>query len=186
MLNQFAELPHEKAKKGLSILKYQHVDSGEHFVKIDSISNKLAFIANGLFRVYYISDDGNEKILVFRGEGYMLSAFSAFLENRKTWFGIQALAPSDLIYITFDDYKKQIQNDSFWQIVNARYIELLFVEKERRERELLSDNAETRYKHFLKRYPGLENRIKQYHIASYLGITPVALSRIRKKIFDEL
>ncbi|WP_053228031.1 Crp/Fnr family transcriptional regulator [Spirochaeta cellobiosiphila] len=148
MLNQLAVLPYEKVKTGLSILKYQRINSGEHFVHIDTTPDKLAFIANGLFRVYYISDDGSEKILVFRGKGSMLSAFSAFLENRKSWFGIQALETSDLIYITFNDYQKQIQSDSYWQIVNSRYIELLFVEKEKRERELLSDNAETRYKHF--------------------------------------
>ncbi|WP_319476476.1 Crp/Fnr family transcriptional regulator [Marispirochaeta aestuarii] len=181
MLNRFSDLPYEKVENGLSLLKHQRVNTREHFIKIDAVSDKLAFIARGLFRVYYITDDGSEKILVFRGSGYMLSAFSAFLENKVSWFGIQALEESDLLYITFEDYKKQVQKDPFWQIINARYIEMLFIEKEKRERELLSDNAETRYKHFLKKYPGFETRIKQYHIASYLGISPVALSRIRNK-----
>jgi len=66
-----------------------------------------------------------------------------------------------------------------WQEVAARYAEMLFAEKERREREFLSDDAATRYRTFLADSPDLESRLPQYFIASYLGITPVALSRIR-------
>jgi len=142
MLNHFSELPYEKALEGLHLLKHQRIKKGEHFVKIDTTADKLAYIAKGLFRVYYITENGDEKILVFRGAGFMLSAFSGLVEKNPSWFGIQALEDSDL----------------------------------------LSDDAETRYKHFLQEYLGMEERIKQYQIASYLGITPAALSRIRRKI----
>ena len=54
--------------------------------------------------------------------------------------------------------------------------------KEAREKEFLPDSLETRYRRFLKDFPGLADRIPQYHIASYLGVTDVALSRIRRKI----
>ena len=58
----------------------------------------------------------------------------------------------------------------------------LYAEKERREKSLLTDNAETRYRIFLKEYPGFIDRFKHYHIASYLGISNVSLSRIRRKL----
>jgi len=57
-----------------------------------------------------------------------------------------------------------------------------FILKEQREAALLLDDAETRYRQFLSDYPGLDKRIAQYHIASYIGVTPVTLSRIRKKM----
>lgn len=60
-------------------------------------------------------------------------------------------------------------------------MEQLYIKKETREAEFLLDDAETRYQRFQSSYPGLEERLTQYHVASYLGITPVALSRIRNR-----
>ena len=181
-LNRFGTVPDGQLKKGLTRLKHLSLGKGEHLVRQGEIPDKLAFIAEGLFRVYYITEEGDEKILVFREEGRMLSAFSAFLQNKDSWFGIQALEKSELLYISLNDYRQYLQEDPCWQVINSRYVEMIFIEKEKRESEFLSDDAETRYKKFLRKYPDLENRISQYHIASYLGITPVALSRIRKKI----
>ena len=112
----------------------------------------------------------------------MLSAFSAILENTPSWYYIQALADADLLYISQDQYVNGLLGHACWQMINAKYAQMLFIEKEKRESEFLSDDAETRYRKFRERFPGMEERIRQYHIASYLGITPVALSRIRKKM----
>jgi CRP-like cAMP-binding protein len=182
VLSKFAEIPPEEWEKGISKSRHLHLKKDEYFVRAGSIPDKMAFIISGIFRVFYITEAGEEKILVFRAEGRMLSAFSAFLENQSSWFYIQALEDADLLYIGFDDYKKFLSGNKCWQTINAKYVEMLFVEKENREREFLSDYAETRYKNFIIKYPDIENRIRQYHIASYLGITPVALSRIRKKM----
>jgi len=182
VLSNFAEIPPEEWEKGISKRRYLHLKKNEYFVKEGSIPDKMAFIVSGIFRVFYITEAGEEKILVFRAEGRMLSAFSAFLENQTSRFYIQALEDADLLYIGVDDYEKFLSGNKCWQTISAKYMEMLFVEKENREREFLSDDAETRYKNFIIKYPDIENRIRQYHIASYLGITPVALSRIRKKM----
>lgn len=142
MLNSFADVP-ELAWNAMSAqLKHQKIKKDGYFVRSGDRPDNLAFIASGVFRVFFMTESGDEKTLVFREEGRMLSAFSPFLANKKSWFSIQALENADLLYLDI--------------------------------------NAETRYRNFLSKYPGLENRINQYHIASYLGITPVALSRIRK------
>jgi CRP-like cAMP-binding protein len=75
-----------------------------------------------------------------------------------------------------------MERNPCWNTIARKYVETLFIEKEKRERRLLSEDAATRYLSFQKDYPGLEDKIPQYQIASYLGITPVALSRIRKKL----
>lgn len=74
---------------------------------------------------------------------------------------------------------------SCWRDVTRKYVEDLFIEKEQRERELFSLDVTTRYLNFKKRYPDVEGRVSQYHIASYLGITPQALSRIRKRLHEK-
>lgn len=182
VLNSFVEIPKTDLEESFKRLKHLYIKKNNYFVRTDDFPDKMAFIARGVFRVFYNTEKGDEKILVFREEGCMLSAFSAYLKNEKSWYNIQALEDSDLLYVSFSDYKKFINKSLCWQIVNSKYIEMLFIEKEERESEFLSDNAEIRYKKFIKRYPNIENRINQYHVAAYLGITPVALSRIKNKL----
>ncbi len=184
-LASFAEIPDEEWEKASLNLRHLHLKKNEYFIRAGALPDKMACIVSGIFRVYYLTERGEERILAIRGEGRMLSAFSAFLEHTPSWYDIQALEDSDLLYITLDQYIAGLQGHPCWQVINAKYAQMLFVEKERRESEFLSDDAETRYKKFRERYPGVEDRIRQYHVASYLGITPVALSRIRKKLRED-
>jgi len=181
-LSAFAEIPEEEWEKARSSFRHMHVKKGEYFIRSGALPDKMACIVSGIFRIFYTSPAGEERTLAIRSEGRMLSAFSAFLEHTPSWYDIQALEDSDLLYVSLDQYAEGLKGHACWQVINAKYAQMLFVEKERRESEFLSDDAETRYKKFRERFPGVEDRIRQYHIASYLGITPVALSRIRKKL----
>jgi CRP-like cAMP-binding protein len=185
-LTALAEIPDEEWEKASRNLRHLHLKKNEYFIRTGDLPDKMACIVSGIFRVYYLTERGEEKILAIRGEGRMLSAFSAILEHSPSWYDIQALEDSDLLYITLEQYIAGLQGHACWQVINSKYTQMLFVEKERRESEFLSDDAETRYKKFRERYPGVEDRIRQYHVASYLGITPVALSRIRKKLREEV
>lgn len=160
----------------------RNFQKGQHFLKIGDIPDKMGFVISGIFRVYYDTEEGNERILIFRGENRFLSAYRSVQENEPSWYGIQALEPSFLICMPLSELKKHLSEHSCWNDVARKYLEDLFIEKEKRERDLLSLDVTTRYLNFRKRYPDVEKRVPQYHIASYLGITPVALSRIRKRL----
>lgn len=164
-----------------SMLKPLHLSKNEYLVREGDKPDKLAFVISGLFRAFYLTEDGEEKTIVFRGKGKPLSAYSSFIENSNAKFSIQALEDSNLLYITIKEFEKLLSSNNFWQNITGKYYLNIFIEKEKRERELLSDDAETRYKNFLIDFPGLENRISHYLIASYLGISNVTLSRIRNK-----
>jgi CRP-like cAMP-binding protein len=181
-LSAFAEIPDEEWEKAASNLRHLHLKKGEYFIRAGAVPDKMACIVSGIFRIFYATSSGAERTLAIRGEGRMLSAFSAILEHTSSWYDIQALEDSDLLYVSLDQYMEGLKGHLCWQVINTKYAQMLFVEKERRESEFLLDNAETRYKKFRERFPGVEDRIRQYHVASYLGITPVALSRIRKKL----
>jgi CRP-like cAMP-binding protein len=156
------------------------IKKNEYFIKAGDIPDKLAFIFRGIFRVFYLSESGNEHSLVFRSEGRPLFAYSAFLENTGSRHFFQAMEDSILLYITFRDWTGLLSGHPCWKAIYAKYLQILFVEKEDRETEFLCDDAETRYLTFVKKYPQIAKRVPYYHIASYLGITPEALSRIRK------
>lgn len=183
-LGAFGAIPDPEWQRAVASIPihHLHLEKGAYFIRTGDVPRRMAFIVSGLFRVFYTTGTGHEKVLVFREEGRMLSAFSAYLEGTTSSYDIQALEDSDLLCISLADYATTVGRSACWRAVSARYAEMLVVEKERREKELLSDDAETRYLRFLDRHPGIEGRIQQYHIASYLGITPVALSRIRSRL----
>lgn len=180
-LCEFSQIPDEEWNKVKTKLRSLRIEKNDFFIKAGDTPDKLAYIIDGIFRVYYSSESGNERILVFRGDGRLLSAYSSFLENTVSSYSIQAMEQSNLLYITLSDYTSLLNGHSCWQTITSKYSQMLVVEKERRENEFLCDDAVTRYKKFILNYPDMEKRINQYQIAAYLGITPVALSRIRSK-----
>ena len=136
----------------------------------------------GLFRYYYLTETGKEFTKGFFPETSFLSAYSALLRDRESYFSIEALEVSRIITIDYPAWKALLENSLPWHRFLLALIQRGYCVKEARERAFLLFDAQTRYQTFLNEYPGLENRIRQHYIASYLGITPVALSRIRRKM----
>ena len=104
------------------------------------------------------------------------------IQNRESYFTIEALENSKILVVDYNDWKKLFSGNLSWHKFLITLLQKGYCMKEAREREFLLLSAEERYKSFIRNFPGLENRVKQHIIASYLGITPVALSRIRKNL----
>jgi CRP-like cAMP-binding protein len=178
----YGAIPDEEWNKLMKMVRLVRLKKDQHFIRIGDVPDKLGFISSGIFRIFFITDQGDEKILAFRRKNQLLSAFSQFLQGKPSWCGIQALTESLLLCINLKEYNQLLSDHPCWNILGRKYLENLFIEKEKREREFLSEDATARYLSFRQNNPGLEDKISQYHIASYLGITPVALSRIRKNL----
>lgn len=164
----------EQFRLGLAI---QVLEKNEYFLEAGEISNKLAFICSGLLRMYYITRDGQEFNRSFGSENHFYGAYrSAFLKEPAQFF-IQALEHSELIVF---DYLSMIEDPAF-RDYDYFFLQQLLLIKEKREAQFLLQTPEQRYKSFLMDHPGLSNRLSDRHIASYLGITPVSLSRIKKR-----
>ncbi len=162
-----------------SFLRPLVLSSGEYFARQGERPQRLGFIISGLVRVFYSTPAGVERIVIFRDEGRPVSAYFAYLEGGLSPFSIQAIEDSFLLVAMLRDITALTSRHPYWAGIAADYTRALFTEKEQRERELLSMSAAQRYEMFKERYPGIEARVKQHHVAAYLGITPVALSRIR-------
>jgi CRP-like cAMP-binding protein len=93
----------------------------------------------------------------------------------------EALEDSCLFVLDRKHFTELLDRNACWQIIKNSILEKFFIQKSNRESQLLSKDAETRYQQFLMDFPNLEHRLKNYHIASYLGISPETLSRIRTK-----
>ena len=157
-------------------------EKDDFLVSAGEVANNFYFIASGLVRFFYSTEDGKEFNKHFAMENGYAGSFQSLVLGEPCGFFIQALERTETIVLP-----NQVLNESYdrhpcWERIGRRNAENLALFKEMREKEFLLDSLETRYRRFLKEYPGLVDRIPQYHIASYLGVTDVALSRIRKKI----
>lgn len=152
------------------------------FVREGENANRIGIIKKGLFRYYYLTTKGKEFTKVFMKEGDIISSYTSMVSGEKSYYTIEAIEVSEIIEISYYQWSKLRTSDSKWDKLLIAFLEKGYGIKEKREREFLLLDSENRYKAFLKEYPDIEKRVKQHMIASYLGITPIALSRIRKKI----
>ena len=175
-------LPLEKIDEFISIGQIKNLNSGDYFIREGEVPKKMAFIVSGLFRYVYINDKGLEFTKGIVLEHHFITSYSAMISNSTSHFFIEALEDAQVFEFSYKRWKILIESDPFWVRFILKIIEKGFTIKEKRERDLLLLNAETRYLNFLKEFPEIEKRIKQTIIASYLGIQPESLSRIKKKL----
>ncbi|MEW6187479.1 MAG: Crp/Fnr family transcriptional regulator [Thermodesulfobacteriota bacterium] len=162
--------------------KEKHLKANEIFLMAGDIPHYIGYVVSGLLRLYYLDTEGKEVTKHFATENTFAISYSAFLQREESRFSIQALEDTSLLLFDYQTYIDMLKSHVCWQIFAKKLAELLFIIKEKREAELLMHDAQARYLCFLEDYPGLERRVNQYHIASYLNITAESLSRIRSHL----
>lgn len=173
-------LPQAQGEKFKKLITVQSLKKGYDYIRAETSPRKIAFVKEGLFRYYYTSEGGVEYTKGFFDQKSVLSAYDAVLENKPSYFTIEALEDSVIESVSYDPFIKLFEEDPCWNEFLIVLLQKGYLTKVTRERELLLLDATQRYENFLKRYPDLEKRVKQNIIASYLGIAPESLSRIRK------
>ncbi len=162
------------------LIYIKELNKNEHFSKEGQLTTDLGFIHSGILRIYYLNDRGEEWNKHFLQENDFVA--SSISPEKKSITNIQALTQTIILCIPYSEFAslstKYEEINLFIQKLTFSYLE----KKQDREIRLLSEKAINNYLAFKKVYPDLENKIQHYHIASYLGITPTQLSRIRKKI----
>ncbi len=182
ILRSLINLPEGEAIKATNLFKIYTLEQDDFFVRAGDVPKTIGFVISGILRLYYVDRDGNEYTKSFCAENSFVAAYSALLLEQPSRLFIQALEDTKLLIADYSAYRVLSENHACWQALNCKIAEFLFIKKEKRESALLLDDAKTRYLSFQEEYPGLETRLKQHHIASYLGITPVTLSRIRAQL----
>jgi CRP-like cAMP-binding protein len=181
-MNFAAGIPQEELDKLLKRLKSVTIRKDEYFLRAGEIPQRIGFNVSGLLYLFYIESNGTERIKHFCIENTSVISYSAFLMREESKLYIQAIEDTKLLTIDYETYREILDSHVCWQTVARKFAEMLYILKEKREYELLINSAQERYLQFLEDYPNLENRLNNYHIASYLGITPESLSRIRTNL----
>ena len=162
----------------VSLASFRVVKKGEILASIGDDTTYAGLILSGVARAYYIDNDGNDITRGFASEGVMFmdEGFFGYTDRNCMW---ETLEETTIMICETAAIKKMIkENDSFKDIW-IYLLESAMRYKIYRENGFLLENATERYIHFKKLYPNLSERVPQRHIATYLGITPESLSRIR-------
>ncbi|MBO9564159.1 MAG: Crp/Fnr family transcriptional regulator [Niastella sp.] len=139
-----------------------------------------AFVAQGVVRTYTIDDKGNEHIISFAMENWWTGDRESLLTGKPSKYNIDAVEDAVILLIPKEKFTGLTKNiQPFNELVTA-VVERSFAASQQRINVNISGDAVEKYQYFLNRYPQLALRVPQHMIASYLGITPETLSRIRK------
>jgi len=155
---------------------------GEHVFMQGDKDTSLYYVQEGLLKAYYVTEYGKEQIKSFFVPDVVIGSLTAVFAKDICTYSLVCLEPCKLIKIPFETIYNQSRND---MEMAGEFIDILLnlvIKKERREYEFLCLSAEERYQYLAKQSPEFLERVTQENVAKYLGITPVALSRIKKRI----
>jgi len=153
----------------------------EYLVREGSRVSHCYLQTEGIVRVFY-NKDGNEYNKTFFIPGMFPTPLTALLSDAPSALSFQALIPSKLIRFSYPEFRALFDKHPCLEQLLLCILEREWIKKERHDIQMVTNDATTNYMIFREQYPDLENLIPQYHIASYLGITPIQLSRIRRQL----
>ena len=146
------------------------------------ICTQVNFVVRGCLRMYKIDEQGNTHILQFATENYWINDLGSFHSEKPSELNIDALDDTMVLQISHQDLIDLYTRAQIFHRIFRVLIENSFVSLQKRLLQNISSTAEERYQSFLGTYPHLVNRLPQTQIASFLGITPEFLSRLRNKL----
>jgi CRP-like cAMP-binding protein len=183
ILSNFAmhiTLSPDEQEKVLALLQQQTVPKRSFLLQAGDIDKYIYFVEQGCLRMFYADKEGMEHNICFYPENWWACDIVSFFKEKPALNNIQALEDSEVYYLSLARLEQLFLEvpkfERFFRILTQNGFDLY----QKRITSNLSQTAEKRYLEFRKNYPGLERRIAQKHIATYLGITPAFLSMMRK------
>ena len=154
----------------------------EYFSEAGKIARRVGFVLEGIMRVCYYNNKGEEITKYFIEENNLVVDLESFDNEIPSSAYVQAITDCRLIIFTKKDWQELLNTIVGWDTIVHKIISKALMQKVERRSPLVSEDATTRYLKFLEIYPTVANRIPLSYIASYLGVTQSSLSRIRKNI----
>lgn len=181
-ISKYVPLTEEEKKSILKEITYKTFKKGIHMFKQGQISKECYFNIQGLVRQYEIIN-GEEKTTYFYQEGDAIVAFDSGSKKVPCEFNWICEEDTTLVIGRLDKIRDNYARNSQLEKMSGLFISQEFGKYQNLSSSLITLNAEQRYLRLLREKPNLINRVPQYHLASYLGIKPETLSRIRKRIY---
>jgi CRP-like cAMP-binding protein len=181
LLRSLAPFSDEDLDKATEKFYPESLKRNDFFCKAGRIADRIAYVNRGVLRSYYMVNE-KETTTFFGLPGSMAVALPSFLQMIPSHENIQALEDSELIVIHREELFRLYEHDWKWQQVGRVLMEHYYIRLEEHMISLQSESAVERYERLAARSPEVFQAVQLQYIASYLGISPETLSRIRKAI----
>ncbi|SHJ65556.1 cAMP-binding domain of CRP or a regulatory subunit of cAMP-dependent protein kinases [Arenibacter nanhaiticus] len=177
-----AQVSEENFELLIKKVTVKKIAKGTVILRPEEVCKFSFFVEKGLLRSYTINTSGKEHILQFGSENWIVADRSSAFFNEPSELFIDAIEDSEVVLIGADFIEQASEISQYFRKYNQIALQNHIRHQQKRINLLLSASAETRYMNFIQLYPDLISRVPQWMIASYLGITPESLSRVRKEM----
>ena len=162
-------------------LVYKEFEKNEILLRAGEIENFMYFLVDGVTRIFQFKND-IEYTLRFNFPIVPFNSYASFISRTPSLVNVEALTDVKVLRISYSNMQNLYEESKMAERLGRRLIELLYVQREIKELQMHSKTAEDYYNELVKSNEELTEQIPQKHIASYLGITPESLSRIKRKL----
>ena len=180
-IRRHVELDEHEVQTLYKYVKPLSLKKKEYLLKEGQVCRALYFVEKGCLRMFFISSKTTEQITQFALDGWWISDYFSFMDNKPSDYFIQTIEKSEILSIdasSFDDLLKEIpQMERYFRIIMQRAL----AASQLRIKYMFEMTKEEFYLHFSTSFPEFVQRVPQYMIASYLGLTPEYVSELRKK-----
>jgi CRP-like cAMP-binding protein len=166
----------------LSLLEFRSLKRKELFLEEGVVCRYSAFVVDGALKSFTIDEEGKEHILSFAVPDWWISDMYSLISQKPAILNIGAIADAEVVMLSRESQQKLYEQVPKFERFFRILVENSLVANQQRLIDNLSASAEDRYLHFIKKYPSIPSCVPQHNIASYLGITPEFLSKIRARL----
>ena len=183
-INEKIELTQEEQLTVANAYHLHQVKKKDFFLKEGTQCKLQGFVVGGTFRVFYTDKKSLEHVLYFAFKDWWMGDIASFFDDNPTKLNAQAMEDSWVLVIGREETEQLFKDvpklERLFRIITQRTLSVL----QKRFFLTVSANAEERYEELIQRHPGIEQLVPQHQIASYLGILPESLSRMKKQLMD--
>ena len=181
-LNQISPLRQDTIQSLSQLFTPAVLEEDEFFIEERKYAKQIAFLEKGIVRAFFVNKEGKEYNKQFFVGPTLIGAYTSLLTKQKNKIAQKTLTECKIWKAPFHEIELLYTKHHDFERLGRKIAEYYFLEKEKKEIEMALLDAEDRYLILREEFPGLEMKNPQYHIASYLGISPTQLSRVRNKM----
>ena len=180
--NEKVNLSEEEEEVIKQYLTPKKLRKKQYLLQEGDVCKHIAFIEKGALKAYVVDDAGAESIIQFALEGWVISDLYSFLTGEPATYNIDALENAELVLISKSAHEELLKKIPKYETYIRLQITGAYIALQKRLTSIISLPLEERYKNFLAVYPNIAQRVPQHMIASYMGLTPETLSRVRSRM----
>ena len=181
-LNKISPLSPETIQSVSELFRPVILEENDFFIGESKYAKEIGFLETGIARAFFVNKEGKEYNKQFFVGPTLIGAYSSLLTKQQNRIAQQALTQCKVWKASYHEIELLFSKFHDFERLGRKIAEFYFLEKEKKELEMALLDAEKRYLILREEFPGLEMKIPQYHIASYLGISATQLSRVRNKM----